>query len=692
MVGVPRLCNLIAGSLRIYLEPRPFLLTKESEKDLLLSLSLVDKKIKEWMDESEHAGDLERTADSHFHDTCSMHVEQHFEDENNCFMDITSVMVTFLGLESGFVRHMVGKIFLDLLNLLAQFRSKWFKFLHLLWISLRLAMSSISPSELPSSPIGSINIPDESWMHDFVKAKFPGIEDSILNISTFVTLLHSRAIKINLHMVTGLFQTFRNILKSIKHQNSDLEGAYVYLAMSSLLKVPWSWLNEIRVNQINVGKNITLGRKNCSARSTDMLAGIILQLICSLVEEKEPVVVEGVSYDSHVVYNKFTELVLKLLAGFFKHRGCDMSLSAYLKHKLLMLMTRLRFCVQCDVSHTVLWLKLIKHNFEDLLYMPISVCDVGSTTIGGSPFLASSNDGDKLQNICTQHLQRQTIFLFLHCCFRLIRFNNEAGHQFLCGGHQFSVTSTLKISSEYCTGMGSIELFEWLQKCTSLKNILEYESFRKSCCSFASSFLQFYMEEDDMLFDILLQLLDAPVISLQICSSQEETSFEERKKDIIFIISSIFNPIYLFHIFLSLLHYDHLVLVDYLISKDTGIRFLQYLLRCLRIVCTSWHIFAGFSICESEQSLSSYKRRKISMDEKLGTLPLSSLTSGHKVRMLLDAGDIDKSIEPLAFEKANGCLLNLKKTVEDLNRKDLFPYNPKPLLRSLTRFQDLCNQ
>ncbi|RWW33294.1 hypothetical protein GW17_00001989 [Ensete ventricosum] len=150
-----------------------------------------------------------------------------------------------------------------------------------------------------------------------------------------------------------------------------------------------------------------------------MLAGIILQLFCSLVEKKDLIDVEGVSFGDHAIYTKFSDLVLKLLACFFKHLGCYASLSGYLKHKML----------------------------------------------------------------------------------------------------------------------------------------------------------------DDMLFDILLLLLDSPVISLQVCSNGEETSFEEMKKDIIYNISSIFNPIYLFHMFLLLLHYDHLVLVDYLLSKDLGIRFLQYLLR-----------------------------------------------------------------------------------------------------------------
>ncbi|RRT79280.1 hypothetical protein B296_00025595 [Ensete ventricosum] len=277
---------------------------------------------------------------------------------------------------------------------------------------------------LPSAPLGSIHIPDNCWIQSFTDIKLPGIEDTVFDISIFIARLQLRVIEFNVHMVAGLFHTFRNILKSLKREISDLEGAYRYLAMSSLLKMPWGLLDEIHVSRIHFGKDELLDRQNSLPRFADMLAGIILQLFCSLVEKKDLIDVEGVSFGDHAIYTKFSGLVLKLLACFFKHLGCYASLSGYLKHKMLV-----------------------------------------------------------------------------------------------------------------------------------------------------------YYQFDDMLFDILLLLLDSPVISLQVCSNGEETSFEEMKKDIIYNISSIFNPIYLFHMFLLLLHYDHLVLVDYLLSKDLGIRFLQYLLR-----------------------------------------------------------------------------------------------------------------
>lgn len=188
---------------------------------------------------------------------------------------------------------------------------------------------------LPSTSLGSIHVPDKSWIQSFTNIMLPGIEDTVFDISVFIARLQLRVIEFNVHMVAGLFHTFRNILKSLKREISDLEGAYRYLAMSSLLKMPWGFLDEIHVSRIHFGKDALLDRKNCLPRSADILSGIILQLLCSLVEQKDLIDVEGVSFGDHAIYTKFSDLVLKLLACFFKHLGCYESLSGYLKHKTL---------------------------------------------------------------------------------------------------------------------------------------------------------------------------------------------------------------------------------------------------------------------------------------------------------------------------------------------------------------------
>ncbi|ERN17715.1 hypothetical protein AMTR_s00059p00217330 [Amborella trichopoda] len=136
-----------------------------------------------------------------------------------------------------------------------------------------------------------------------------------------------------------------------------------------------------------------------------------------------------------------------------------------------------------------------------------------------------------------------------------------------------------------------------------------------------------------------------------------------------------------------MIRYDHLLLLDYLISKDIGVLCLQYLLRCLRLVCNSWPIFKGFSMPNHEMNRLCCKRRTVSVDGRdfVGKVqPLSSSVegisatqpprTGHKKRKGKTSGES-------TFENAEECLLSLKYALENLPKKNLFPYNPTALLR-----------
>jgi len=201
----------------------------------------------------------------------------------------------------------------------------------------------------------------------------------------------------------------------------------------------------------------------------------------------------------------------------------------------------------------------------------------------------------------------------------------------------------------------------------------------KSSTDFALSFLELYMEEDDMLFSILLQLLDAPHVFLKI--DMETTELIGAK-----LFSSIFDPIHLFHLLLLLLHYDHMVLVDYLISKDVGVHCAQYLLRCLRLVLQSWHAFVHDSVYLTKIEKLDCKRQRTSRDIN------SAGASSSKEYKNGSGCDKEAKNSQKLFLDAKVCLYSLKRTVEDLQKKGLFPYNPMPLLRSLARFEQLCEQ
>lgn len=161
------------------------------------------------------------------------------------------------------------------------------------------------------------------------------------------------------------------------------------------------------------------------------------------------------------------------------------------------------------------------------------------------------------------------------------------------------------------------------------------------------------------------------------------------------LISHLFHPIHFFHLFLAGIHYDHQVLLDYLISKDTGASSAEYLLRCLRKVCDSWNIFVEFSWsgkCHSR------KRKKLSTDDYNSRGEISVVPSGvggdilppdSKHKKAYECRSEDYVTQMLPFECARNCLFQLKASIESLHQKNLFPYNPQVLLRRLTRFQEL---
>ncbi|CAA6657761.1 unnamed protein product [Spirodela intermedia] len=152
---------------------------------------------------------------------------------------------------------------------------------------------------------------------------------------------------------------------------------------------------------------------------------------------------------------------------------------------------------------------------------------------------------------------------------------------------------------------------------------------------------------------------------------------EETRRDVSHI-SNIFNPIRLLHLFLLLIHYDHSVLLDYLISKDAGIPCVQYLLRCLRLVCESWGAFSEFSMCHSEIVQVHPKRRKPSMETRDSSEPAASPTDDINGSGALESS---RGTAKRPYQDARGCLLSLKTSVEGLHQRGLFPYNPTALLR-----------
>ncbi|TYI50037.1 hypothetical protein E1A91_D12G074700v1 [Gossypium mustelinum] len=423
-----------------------------------------------------------------------------------------------------------------------------------------------------------------------------------------------------------------------------------------------------------------------------LFLGNFIQLLSSFVDQIS--FAEGLdnSLDKNVILSKIINLVPKLLYWSLRKEGkcVNTCISRYFSHKLLVLMIRLSLQIPLDFLVLVSWLQLLHSYFEDLLYQPLTDVMNQDDYLEDSPFMLSNFDGE-VHSMHSRHLQRQAIFLFLRCSFSLINLGKATRKHYSSATVKSSIDVDA-ISEQSCgREKGLLEIYAWLSGHVVVDKLVAHEMYREKSINFSFSLLKLYTHEDDILFKFLLELL-----SLQACEEQkfhkERLAPQDEMEDILFHVSYIFNPIRLFHLFLAELHYDHQVLLDYLISKDTGISCAEYLLRCLRIVCDSWQTFMEFSVYGKLSNQLSSKRRKILSESSnfkiepssgpVKTIPLSLEKKFN--------GNLEYRHMKQMYELAKGCLLSLKKSVENLHLKNLFPYNPEVLLKRLERFQELC--
>ncbi|PPS01859.1 hypothetical protein GOBAR_AA18802 [Gossypium barbadense] len=464
-----------------------------------------------------------------------------------------------------------------------------------------------------------------------------GSGSDLLNL---VGLFKSKLKNTSLFTVAGIIRTLRNILKFLKEECDD-ELVLVLLSSISFFisNVPWDSMDEIFGG--NGGED--------DERNT-LFLGNFIQLLSSFVDQIS--FAEGLddSLDKNVILSKIINLVPKLLYWCLRKEGkcVNTCISRYFSHKLL----------------------LLHRYFEDLLYQPLTDVMNQDDSLEDSPFMLSNFDGE-VHSMHSRHLQRQAIFLFLRCSFSLINLGKATRKHYSSATVKSSIDVDA-ISEHSCYGRekGLLELYAWLSGHVLVDKLVAHEMYREKSINFSFSLLKLYTHEDDILFKFLLELL-----SLQACEEQqfhkERLAPQDEMED---------------------LHYDHQVLLDYLISKDTGISCAEYLLRCLRIVCDSWQTFMEFSVYGKLSNQLSSKRRKILSESSnfkiepssgpVKTIPLSLEKKFN--------GNLEYRHTKQMYELAKGCLLSLKKSVENLHLKNLFPYNPEVLLKRLERFQELC--
>ncbi|KAL4180349.1 hypothetical protein AMTRI_Chr13g91670 [Amborella trichopoda] len=679
------LCTLFKDSIMELTDCGPIILSEERERDTLIRLSQVSQLIRQRMDSVK----LKKASEQGvlMNVVCEDKSDRTFQASSpmghDCLNIIMPTLVVFLTFASQFVRHSAGKVFLVLSNFLGKYGNKWEKLIYFLWSSLEAAIFSID-SSFP------LIIGDAQFNHITTKTTevaFGNVHSDCHNKSS-ASFTTSRLMNANWFTITEIIRILRTILKSLKPED-ELFKIYMKCANAYLSSVFWDLLEMMKPNYSNGSSAEPYGEllfnRDIGFLDSHVL-GMMLQLLCSLVKRSGSEEVSGSLVEDFSITTEVSDLVPELSVWCLVKPGKANGecISGFLRHKMMMLMIRL-----CDHIHQQgetleFWLELLCRCCSDILYKQISegYVDHGDF-LEGSPFLSSLSEKSRLCSVSTRHLQRQAIFLLFKFSIRLMNLENET-----TGRRAFSSMNS-QCDVGFPSNQGMKELMKWLQWHVPSTRLEADNTNCEECSRFRVAFLNLFVEEDDILFEMLLQLLDIPNTGPPIHNDGISMRYDKLKDDFHSHLSNIFNPIFLFHTFLSGIRYDYLLLLDYLISKDIGVLCLQYLLRCLRLVCNSWPIFKGFSMPNHEMNQLCCKRREVSVDGRdfVGkVLPLSSSVegisatqpprTGHKKRKGKTSGES-------TFENAEECLLSLKYALENLHKKNLFPYNPTALLRSL---------
>ncbi|KAJ0231463.1 Golgin [Hirschfeldia incana] len=610
---VSRLHLLIDRCVRRHAERAASLPAEAIEKDLLLSLSQVLREIQSWISEAGLDSDSDQGEE-----TAAPESKDHLRLER-----LVADLVGFLGVKNVHVQHLSGNILVQVSQSLVESGSLWNDFVRLVFDCLHLAVVYICPVPSPTRFEGS-----NTGGSDVLKGKME---------------------KANWCTVSGVFRVLRNVLKRLsQEENEELIDVYLESLNSTLVKIPWSRMDIHFSNPHGSGERSSHGNNE----GVTVFLGNFVQFLSTVVQQVHFAEDSDAFGTMHLILQKTIELVPDLL------RWCQpklesqsgSSMSRYLVHKLLVLMIRLTY--QSNIRCTVLlsWLQYLQHRYQGFLHHTLTRHKpVQDNSLEGSPFLVSLSDRDANETH-SDHLQRLSVFLFLRCSLTLL----------------YSSRHTDKDCEFDCRKKGMEGVFKWIEQQVPSDTFLDHGTYSKKSVDFSTSFIQLFMHEDDLLFKVLLQLLSAPLDGKELLKGEGSLPQDE---EIYVRLSTLFNPVILFCIFLSELHYDHQVLLDYLISKDIGASCAEYLLRCLRAVCDSWTLFVEFPFEENLNNSSSKRRR-----------------------LLLETPEAEQNrkLQPQAFENAKDCLLSLQNSIVRLHQKKLFPYNPEALLRRLSRFQELC--
>ncbi|KAH0697516.1 hypothetical protein KY290_015388 [Solanum tuberosum] len=656
-----RLCSLIDCYLRLYTETGSASVTKETEKELLIALSQVYTEIKLWMKEYESDDSFEMEGNSVGGGPI---IPESHAANHHCLTNVIEVLMVVVAMENPYMNHLIGNILVAVSDFLVESESCWGEYINLLYLCVEvpifnglssmghtMEVKNLSGDPSPSSLL-KLSLKSASWS----------------TAAVIMRVLHNVLKQLNRDLIDQFFNIF-------------LEATIYFIS-----NMPWNLLSEVYHVQGDSNSDRLLQMQEEKPKSILIFQGYLLRLLCSLVKSgwTDAAVIASAE---HPFIFEIKNLLPRLLSSCLSNglHSDNVAICQYLKHKMLILMIRLSNQIHWEHSIVISWLDLIHTYFQDVLSQPMEGQEfVLDKYLEGSPFGVMTFDMGK-KWISSKHLQRLSIFLFLKCSSSLLSMKEMTDQHYAC--KNLKSCSSFDMNPKCCSRRKALlELHEWLRELLPGDCFIDHDMYSEKRMDFVSSFLQLYMQEDDILFEMLLQMLCLPFYSEKFTNEVALSDDEVREFS---LISHLFHPIHFFHLFLAGIHYDHQVLLDYLISKDTGASSAEYLLRCLRKVCDSWNIFIEFSWSGKCRSS---KRKKFSTDDhnSMGEITLvSSCVSGDilppdtKRKKAYGCHNEDYVTQMSPFECARNCLFQLKASIEGLHQKNLFPYNPLVLLRRL---------
>ncbi|XP_057863315.2 uncharacterized protein LOC131071470 isoform X3 [Cryptomeria japonica] len=663
-------------------------ISKEKEKDLLMLLSTVCRHFRR--------NDFEQECGTHglIDNVENLDLCRHGKGmaNHNCIDLVAESLVFLLVLESSFISHLAGKSLYVLSCYLMELDSEWKEFLHYLWISLKVVCSKIKTQPMFDSAGQSCPyaMDQRSFTSGSIALKEPYYISYLVKEVCYSDLSNNSTCLKKIYIAASqLMQLLRNILKACNLKTEKHVDSYVHITETYIVDIAWVLLNNLCLNKPvcpvkDSCDNSLIPTSNQAFHDVEkeLVLGSLIQILCSLVHAiaSKHNEVGGVNLASHwPLLTKVNEMIPALSIpslALHNHPG-QSCISDFLRYKLLMLMIRLSHCFLQKPSFFVLWLDLLWEHAADLLCHPLPENKIHESSLLGSPFWTSSDHCNREFNICKSHLQNRAIFLLFKCCFIMIRENMKIPKKSIsCHVSSLEINSKSSVSQQNsAVESGNVKavvaLMNWLQMQMSHLSPLNGDFFSNRWITFTSSFLRLFMDEDDLMFQMLLQLLDMPLPLQQGKYNGNSVPDSKRHMDNCLPILESLRPCFLFHEFLALIQYDHLVMVDYLISKSTGTLCLCYLLRSLRVLCDSWPNSAVFSIDIGSPQITELSNHSSQLENtankrkrELESFPVSAIA-------------IDKS----RIESSKRCLSSLYLHIESLHKKDLFPYNPSPLLK-----------